>query len=220
MRINVELDLRDDADPAAVAQWLSTGKELSVPNPYVMHLQPATQPMAVTVQADQVMTTVQATTQVEQPAATAPKAGRGKGKNAAEAAAALAKQNTTDQQQLQPTTQQTQPVEQAQQPASTIPTSIPTSMPGLPPGITMGAAVVTAPAMPPPQPAAVAPNGAASIEDLRAVCAAVNQRSPQLVFKIMKSEAWSDGTAKPRWLTIDNVPPDQYERLISELSIA
>lgn len=121
-----------------------------------------------------------------------------------------------------------------QQPAPQPPTPI-----ALPPGVAVQSAPaaagppvappvtapVQAPAAAPTQaPAAAAmpqvppaPNGAdsgLSMEDIRSLWASKSKQA----FKIGRADAWADGTAKPRFLTVEAMPKDIYERFAEELA--
>lgn len=75
---------------------------------------------------------------------------------------------------------------------------------------------VQQPAMPP----AVEPviGDGTTVDDLRAIMALANQKSPGLSFKSLQRTAWADGSPKAKWLTAEAVPADVRGRLAGEMA--
>jgi hypothetical protein len=78
----------------------------------------------------------------------------------------------------------------------------------VPPGFTV-------PAIPQPSASPAAP--AMTKEDLRALFSQVHAEDPQRTLELMAATTWSDGTVKPVMNSIENIPPQQYDRLFAEL---
>lgn len=57
-----------------------------------------------------------------------------------------------------------------------------------------------------------------TVNDLRAIMALANQKSPGLSFKFLQRTAWADGSPKAKWLTAEAVPGDVRGRLAGEMA--
>lgn len=75
------------------------------------------------------------------------------------------------------------------------------------------ATTVQRPAMPP----AESPTGD-TVEDLRAVMAKANAKQPGSTFRILRRNAWLDGSEKESWLVAENVPAQYRARMMAEIS--
>lgn len=65
---------------------------------------------------------------------------------------------------------------------------------------------------------AAQPGDAITIADVQASYADVAKRDGPKAFNWLKGEAWGDGTPKDRWLNVNKIPPEQYERVLMELA--
>ncbi len=148
--------------------------------------------------------------------------GRGRGATAGEAAAALAAGQAEESQTG------ARQVSNGQDTSSHLPpgvvgaaTQTPVQQPTqetspLPPGVAAPTVQPQTPAMPH---VSVAQAGdAVTIADVQASYADFAKRDAPKAFNWLKGEVWADGTPKDRWLNVNKIPPEQYERVLMELA--
>lgn len=68
-----------------------------------------------------------------------------------------------------------------------------------------------------PEEAAVVETEEMTLEDLKSVTLAVNQKRPGASFPVLRRSTWADGSEKPSWLTAEAVPPEMRARLAAEM---
>lgn len=71
-----------------------------------------------------------------------------------------------------------------------------------------------------PEETAVVETGDMTLDDLKAIMLAVNQKRPGATFPVLRKNAWSDGSEKPSWLTAEAVPAEMRARLAADMKAA
>ena len=108
------------------------------------------------------------------------------------------------------------------QAAAPVPAGLPPGIADIPPGV---AQLAPPPALSAPLPDTAVPSGPAlessaglTLADVRECIAQINTARPGKPFRHMSATAWSDGTPKGKWFTVESIPSSDYDRLIREMT--